>query len=286
MATLVQLPALTLDRERLRMTSALSLALACVLAAEPTPQQLELLKVFRAEFVELTPGTGVFPKVFQMGSIGGNKQESPVHAVTMRDSFSMAKYEVPQNLWTAVMGQNPSKWTGPRNSVEMLTFEDAQKFCERATELMRTAKLIREDERIRLPTEAEWEYAARAGTATRYSFGDDPKELGKYAWSTENAKGNDPPVGAKQANPWGLYDMHGYLWEWCLDEWHADYTGAPSDASAWQTDMKLKRRVARSGSWKDPAEKLTSSYRQQFDQGMTDDALGLRCVLARSSDRD
>lgn len=263
------------------MASTLGLALACVLAADPNPEQIELLKVFRSEFVELTPGSGAYAKVFQMGS-SAEKQASPVRSVTIGYSFSMAKYEVPQNLWMAVMGVNPSRWTGPRNSVEMLTFEDAQKFCQRATELMRAAKLIRADELIRLPSEAEWEYAARAGTTTRYSFGDDPKELGKYAWSTENAKGNDPPVGAKQPNPWGLYDMHGYLWEWCQDEWHADYTGAPTDGSAWQTDTKPKSRVARGGSWKDPAEKLTSTYRQQFGQDTKDDALGLRCVLAKS----
>ena len=89
--------------------------------------------------------------------------------------------------------------------------------------------LIGGDQEIRLPTEAEWEYTARAGSTTTYSFGDDVKQLGDYAWSTENAAGNDPPVGAKKPNAWGLYDVHGYLWEWCQDHAHADYRGAPQD---------------------------------------------------------
>ena len=109
------------------------------------------------------------------------------------------------------------------------------------------------------PSEAEWEYATRAGTASVYSFGDDPTALGDYGWSTHNAAGNDPPVGAKKPNAWDLYDVHGYLWEWCADPWHDDYAAAPTDGSAWTTAGDADRRVLRSGSWKDPAAKLTSS---------------------------
>jgi formylglycine-generating enzyme required for sulfatase activity len=146
---------------------------------------------------------------------------------------------------------------------------------------MRAAKLISADEEIRLPSEAEWEYATRAGTTSLYSFGDDRQDLGTYAWSTENAKGNDPPVGAKEPNPWGLHDVHGYLWEWCLDSWHADYSGAPTDGSAWTDGHDSQRRVVRGGSWKDSAEKLTSSHREPSAPDKRDDALGLRCVLAK-----
>jgi formylglycine-generating enzyme required for sulfatase activity len=209
--------------------------LLLLLQAESEPARSALLKTFREEFVDIK---------------AGKLAEVDVAA------FRMAKYEVPQNLWEAVTGANPSRWKGKRNSVEMLSYDDAVAFCKKTTELLRAANLIDPDQAIRLPTEVEWEYAARAGTKTRYSFGDDAKDLDGYAWHHGNAAGNDPPVGAKKPNPWGLYDMHGYLWEWC--------DGA----------------VLRGGSWKDEAEKLTSSYRQAMKPDFKDDAVGLRCVLA------
>jgi gluconolactonase len=178
------------------------------------------------------------------------------------------------------MGKNPSMWKGKRNSVEMLSFDDAREFCQRATELMRAAELIDEVEHIRLPSETEWEYCVRAGTTTRFSWGDDAKAINDYAWYTGNAKGNDPPVGAKKPNPWGLYDVHGYLWELCGDAWHDSYTGAPSDGSAW-VDQRPEHVVARGGSWKDPSDALSCTYRRKFAADAKDDALGLRCVLAR-----
>ena len=164
---------------------------------EPSPELLGLLKTFRSEFVELTPGKDKFPADFQMGSAAGPPAERPPHRVAIAGPLAIARYEVPQNLWEAVMGSNPSRWKGPRNSVEMLSFDDAQDFCRRITERLRAAKLIDADQVVRLPSEAEWEYAARAGTTTRYSFGDDASQLDDYAWSTHNAAGNDPPVGAK-----------------------------------------------------------------------------------------
>jgi len=213
---------------------------AALFLLAPSDEQLQLLKTFRSEFVEIKPGDAV---------------KHPYH---------IAKYEVPQNLWESVMGSNPSKWKGKRNSVEMLSFAEAEEFCRKSTELMRAAKLIEADQAIRLPSEAEWEHAARAGTKTAYSFGDDVKDLDAHAWHTGNAAGNDPPVGAKKPNPWGLYDVHGYLWEWCSDAWDGD----------------PKTRVLRGGSWKDKAEKLTSSYRRPAAAELKDDAVGLRCVLA------
>jgi formylglycine-generating enzyme required for sulfatase activity len=213
-----------------------------------------------------------------MGSAQGAAAERPPRRVTLTRPFHVARYEVPQNLWEAVMGSNPSRWKGPRNSVEMLSLAEAEEFCRRATDLMRAARLIGDRQVIRLPSEAEWEYVARAGTSTRYSFGDNVADLDAYAWHTGNAAGNDPPVGAKKPNPWGLYDVHGYLWEWCADPWHANYEGAPTDGSVWQSgDPQMA--VLRGGSWKDPADCLTSSFRRAESKNTRDDAVGLRCVL-------
>src|SRR5436305_11672242 len=144
-----------------------ALLVAALAAVDPSADQTALLKTFREEFIAITPGEGKFPRSFKMGD--GDK----VREVTLRGRFSIAKYEVPQNLWEGVMGTNPSKWKGKRNSVEMLSYAEAGDFCRKATELMWAAKLIESGEEIRLPTEAEWEYCARAGTTTKYSWGDD-----------------------------------------------------------------------------------------------------------------
>ncbi len=259
-------------------------------AAEPAadassgkPDERALLERFRREFVELTPGRGKFPAAFELGRRDGQPAEQPPHRVTLNRSFAIAGYEVPQNLWQAVMGDNPSRWKGERNAVEMLSYDDAVAFCRKVTERLRAARLISEKQVVRLPSEAEWEYAARAGTASVYSFGDDAALLGDYAWSTHNAAGNDPPVGAKKPNAWGLYDVHGYLWEWCADAWHDDYTGAPADGSPWVDGGDAQRRVLRGGSWKDPAERLTSSYRRAAPRTLKDDAVGLRPVLSEAA---
>ena len=252
---------------------------AIVLSADPG-DATNVLKVFRDEFVSITPGQGRFPAVFEMGSEQGPQHERPPHRVAIKHNFHVARYEVPQNLWEAVMGRNPSKWKGPRNSVEMLSFDEAVEFCRKATEQMRAAKLITSQQVIRLPSEAEWEYVARAGTSTLYSFGNDASQLGPYGWFTGNAAGNDPAVGAKKPNPWGLYDMHGYLWEWCADHWHSNYQGAPVDGAPWIGAGAATERVLRGGSWKEKADGLTSASRRGAPQGWQSDDVGLRCVLA------
>jgi len=220
-----------------------------------------------------------------MGNVNGPPAERPVHRVQLRHPFAVAKYEVPQNLWKAVMGTEPSRWPGPRNSVEQVSFPEVLEFCERSTKLMRRAGLITDRQVVRLPSEAEWEYVVRAGTATRYSFGDETTGLDDCAWYAGNAAGNDPPVGAKRPNDWGLYDAHGYLWEWCLDPPHASYESAPTDGSAWTAEGTSGQRVLRGGSWKDRAEMLTSSFRRFAPETLKDDAVGFRCVLAEQPAR-
>jgi len=284
--------------------SGLGLLLCCAIAVPSEdkavktttkPTKVELLKRFSDEFLEIAPGEKsrdgsiTFPKSFRMGS-DQTGSEKPIHEVTLTKKFAIAKYEVPQNLWEAVTGANPSKWKGPRNSVEMFSWQEARDFCAKLTELLRAEKLLGDDEVIRLPTEAEWEYCCRAGTTTVYSFGDKATKEGdagnkasvldEYGWHTGNAAGNDPPVGAKKPNAWGLYDVHGYLWEFVEDSWHDSYEGAPTDGRAW-SEAAPKKVVVRSGSWKDNHSKLTSSARRAVAVTDADDAIGLRCVKAK-----
>lgn len=250
--------------------------------AADEPDLPKLLKTFVDELVEITPGTGQFPAELVLGSgESGDK-------VTIKEPFAIAKYEVPQNLYAAVMGGNPSRWKGERNSVEMMTWTEAREFCRKLTGLLRRAELIADADEIRLPTEIEWEYCCRAGTTTAYSFGDAAQAAGDeenkaslldpYGWHTGNAAGNDPPVGALQPNPWGLYDVHGYLWEFCSDAWSdsvARIAPAAGESSA------PEQIVIRGGSWKDRFDLLTSASRRKFAADARDDAVGIRCVRAR-----
>ena len=265
--------------------AAAGLTLAVLLAgspAQPDAGREKILRRFLDEFVAITPGTGPFPVSFAMGSANGPDSEKPVHTVTFKYSFRLNKYEVTQELYEAIMGKNPSQWKGPRNSVEMVSWPEANEFCSKLTTELRERKLLAADETIRLPSEAEWEYACRAGTKTAYSFGDDVKDLGAFAWFTGNAKGNDPPVGAKKPNPWNLYDMHGYVWEWTLDAWQPSYEGAPADGSA--RDAKdAKERVGRGGAWTSKSEECRSAARGHWPIDTRQADIGFRCVLEKKS---
>ena len=126
------------------------------------------------------------------------------------NSFKIGKYPITQEQYKAVMGTNPSHFQGnPQNPVESVSYDDAVAFCKKLSEM--TGK------NYRLPTEAEWEYACRAGTTTGYYFGNDYRQLGDYAWYYDNSQGTTHPVGQKKPNNWGLYDMHGNVWEYCQE---------------------------------------------------------------------
>jgi formylglycine-generating enzyme required for sulfatase activity len=214
---------------------------------------------------------------FRMGSESGDSDERPVHDVTLTPAFYMGVYEVTQEQYERVMGKNPSHFKGSNNPVEMVSWDDAVEFCRRLSALPEEKVAGRV---YRLPTEAEWEYACRAGTDTAYSFGDDENELGECAWSRDNSGSTTHPVGKKKPNAWGLYDMHGNVWEWCSD-WYGDYPSGsvtnPSGASSGSS------RVYRGGSWGAYAGHCRSAYR---DYGFTPDgrrnSLGFRLVLIPS----
>lgn len=260
----------------------LFLSLWCAAAPADAPRTAPVvLREFRQEFIQLTPGKNGFPERYVCGDAAGPASSRPPRTVRMTEPFGLAKYETTQEVWQVVTGGDPSRWKGRRNSVEMLSWEEAEAFCEKLTKLLREQRLIEADEAVRLPTEAEWEYAARAGSTTRYSFGDEVEKLDAYAWHHGNAAGNDPPVGAKKPNAWGFHDMHGYLWEWCADPAHDDYANAPGDARVWNDGGDAKKRMLRSGSWKDGVESLESARRRIAPADLKDDAVGLRCVLSK-----
>jgi formylglycine-generating enzyme required for sulfatase activity len=195
---------------------------------------------------------------FMMGSDDDEYgQTSPVHEVSLQ-GFGIGAYEVTQAQYKAVMGVNPSYYQAPgypnseNRPVEMVSWDDAREFC--------TALSLVKGRTFTLPSEAQWEYACRAGTDTLYSFGNDDSILGNYAWYVLNS-GNQPHyVGTKLPNAWGLYDMHGNLSEWCLDSWHENYTGAPDDGSAWEPDAGTER-VIRDGQYGFSASDLHSARR-------------------------
>lgn len=248
---------------------------------DPTSRKEAILKLFVEEFVSITPGKGKFPESFMMGTEkGGPDNERPAHKVTFGYSFAMAKYEVTQELYHVVVGSNPAKFQGLRNGIDRTSWLDAVDFCDKATKQLRERKLIGDKERIRLPSEAEWEYCCRAGTTTAWSFGNDVNEIGKYSWYKDNSAKEDPPVGKKLANPWGLYDMHGYVWEWVADAWHDNYDGAPADGSAWVKGGG-KEKVARGGAYPDPPDQQRCAYRLKLDATTKSGAVGFRCVLAK-----
>jgi len=162
---------------------------------------------------------------FSMGSDSRLLAEDPVHQVTFAKPFYMGKTEVTQRQWESIMGTNPSRFKGQDNPVEAVSWNASQEFIKKLNE--KTGR------KFSLPSEAEWEWACRAGAATRFCFGDSDASLGDYAWYSANSSAGTHPVGEKRANGWGLHDMHGNVWEWCVDIWHQSYEGAPADGSAW-----------------------------------------------------
>ena len=217
--------------------------------------------------------------MFQMGSPRhlGNVDEQPQHLVTIK-SFMMGKFLVTQAEWKAMMGKlPPCRFKGDNLPVERVSWNDAQKFCQRLSK--KTGR------GYRLPSEAQWEYACRAGTTTPFSFGetltvdvanfngehtfrDEPR--GFYFHST-NEGGKFP------SNAFGLYDMHGNLWEWCADNWLDDYSSSPRDSSSYQ-NKDSRDRVARGGSWHEPPELCRSAARLRVLESDADEIMGFRVV--------
>lgn len=201
----------------------------------------------------------------------GEFEELPQHRVQV-NAFALGKYEITQEQWIAIMGNNPSVNQGPTLPVENISWEDAQDFIRKLSK--KTGK------NYRLPSESEWEFAARAGSFSQFSFGDDPAELEQYAWYDKNSQGKSHPVGLKKPNRFGLFDMLGNVWERTEDCWNIDYDGAPHDGSPW-TAGDCARRVVRGGSWVNLSQFHRSAYRFRYSPTSRYEFIGLR--VARSN---
>jgi formylglycine-generating enzyme required for sulfatase activity len=211
------------------------------------------------EFAYIPPGTFMMGSAISPSEVekryGGRarwyKDEHPQHRVTLMSGFYMQTTEVTQSQWKAVMGSNPSKFKGDNRPVEKVSWNDVQEFIQKLNQREGSNK-------YRLPTEAEWEYAARAGSTTRFSFGDDKGRLGDYAWYGGNSGSQTHPVAQKKPNNWGFYDMHGNVYEWCQDR-KGDYlSGSVSDPKG---PYSGSRRVLRGGSWRSFARLCRSALR-------------------------
>lgn len=261
-----------------------SLAFAQDILAAPA-SQAAFINSIGMQFVAIPAGS------FLMGSGADDKEafanEKPQHRVTISRPFYMGKYEVTQAQWEAVMGSSPytlarsnpflglpgmeARIRKPDNPATV-SWNDAQEFVQRLNRKEGQA-------RYRLPTEAEWEYATRAGTTTRYSFGDDRAELGRFAWYGENFQsGSSHKIGTKAPNPWGLYDVHGNVWEWVQDRYDAGYY-ASSPATDPQGPASGNGHVVRGGSWHETSTSWRSAMRKEYDADYRGISIGLRLVL-------
>jgi formylglycine-generating enzyme required for sulfatase activity len=230
------------------------------------------------------------PGTFRMGSptneVDRYDWEGPQTAVTISRGFWMGKYLVIQGDYLAVVGSNPSYFTSANGysddltrPVEMVSWFEATNYCGALTQRERAAGRIATNSVYRLPTEAEWEYACRGWTSTRFSYGDDPgyTNLSNYAWYWDNSGETTDAVGQKLPNPWGLYDMHGNVWEWCQD-WYGDYAGGIAVDPQGPPTGSL--RVIRGGDWGSGAWLCRSAYRINFNPDIRSLYIGFRVVLA------
>jgi formylglycine-generating enzyme required for sulfatase activity len=258
-----------------------------------TPVVIDLGNNIKMEFVRIPAGE------FDMGSRDGDNgaydDEKPQHRVRIVNDFYLGKYPVTQEQYRALTNQNPSyissngagsdRVMGMQTDqfpIEQISHGKAMEYCELLTERHGQAGW-----RFKLPTEAQWEYACRTESGghapeTAYYFGNDSNLLREYAWYKQNAGSSTHQVGTRKPNAWGLYDMHGNVWQWCRDGWHDSYNGAPRDGSAWLAGDDQSARVLRGGSWRCDARDCRSAARFREDAGRRNNDFGFRVALVSS----
>lgn len=225
---------------------------------------------------------------FEMGSNGDLPDESPAHKVWL-DSFFMDRYEVTQEQFRKLQISDPSHFKNPRRPVEQVNWTDGLVYCNERSRAEGLEPCYDEEtlecnfqaNGYRLPTEAEWEYACRAGTNTKYFFGNSVNRLQEYAWVSKNSSGSTHPVGSKQPNDWGLHDMYGNVAEWCNDFYSKDYYDRSPPKNP-RGPAEGKEKVIRGGAWNSSPESCRCSYRSSDisldDTCLANDAIGFRCV--------
>jgi formylglycine-generating enzyme required for sulfatase activity len=257
-------------------------------SSAPPATPLDLVSKSGVEMVYLPGGQ------FTMGNDQGDADEGPAHKVTLT-GFAVDKFPVTHEMFTKAQVPNPSHWQdNPKKPVERVRWRDAKQYCDERS-LLEGLKPCYDEKTMdwectysangyRLPTEAEWEYACRAGTDGPYDFGQ-PDKLGQYAWFADNADQKTHPVGQKKPNGWGLYDMYGNVSEWCEDVYSPTYykESPAADPHGPLSPGKDVQRVMRGGSWKATAAMCRATFRQGQRTGDTDacfytDYCGFRCV--------
>jgi formylglycine-generating enzyme required for sulfatase activity len=254
------------------LKSFLSLCILSFLTLEAEDKMKNFINSINMEFVYIPTGT------FMMGSLNDDKNayeiEKPQRRVSINKAFYLGKYEVTQAQWEKIMGFNPYKLersnpfysipgmakrlTKPNNPATV-SWNDAQEFIKKLNELEKTNKYF-------LPSDTQWEYAARAGTTTAYSFGDDKSFLDEYAWNGEGFTfGSTHKVGTKKPNPWGLYDVHGNAWEW-VDDWY-------------KNDSSTNEKIVRGGSWHTTATSWRSAFKKGYDIDYRGISIGFRIAM-------
>lgn len=218
-----------------------------------------------SDFVLIRGGT------FYMGSDDelAYPDEQPVHKVTITRSFLMGKTEVTQRQWSAIMDQNPSQFPHPDHPVDNVDWGDIQTFLNRLNKISSCNRCYR------LPTEAEWEYAARAGNSSGWGFSEDPDSLHKYAWYAENSNFTTHPVATRKPNDWGLYDMYGNVYEWVQDFYGPYLETATTDPRGATVGTQY---VLRGGSWTDGARQQRPTYRDYYAPTHRHNFFGFRLV--------
>ena len=260
---------------RIAACTALALLVAVPAFAHLAPRRIEIVNSLGMRLVRIEPGS------FTMGSNAGPPERRPAHKVTIAEPFFIGATEVTQAQWVALMGFNPSRTKGPELPVTHVNYMACREFCRRLTARERALGKLPKAAEYRLPSEAEWEYACRAGSTTTYHFGDDDSMLVDHAWFKANSDMQLHETGQKLPNAWGLYDMHGNVGEWCRDLYRKYVGGSENDSRGKSSD---EFRVIRGGGFGDDAIVCQSADRCRFPSERRHLSLGFRVVRTVAGD--